>query len=545
MASCLGISTESNLIKYAKISKEHNQIKLNSFGVKFVDDDKFETAISQIIEETESNNIPININLENEIYNSFEIFKGLKKKDMESILSSEFELLCDDKGYNFQALTSKFILSELPLENEKIEAIYVTVDKADLLSRKKRLSDYTLNGIFPIPITLKNLTEFRKENIAIVNIEDKTTITLISNGNIKSVNVIETGMRQILHSISRKENSYAKAYEACKNTTIYTMESTENLTPGNEYLQDIMPILYDIVSQVKQFTDTSFMSVQKIYLTGTATVINNIELYFQEYFNGIKCDILTPDFITGKTQNINIKEIVEVNSAISLALNGLNEELEELDFNTENGKPTNVFEQIKKILATDIKIGDKASGLGNSFKLDLNLKGSLDRIEKAMLLSIGTMLLIFIIFVTISLGLTHLLNERINEADTVIAESNAIIDTITNDTQKAQDKANEYADRIKKLEELNNQIKTDYKMKRAIPNLLNQIMAVIPREVQLTAIQNIKNNRILIKAQSLKYEELGYFGAVLKTQGILLDVQTTSGVRENNLVKIDIEGNLP
>ena len=35
MTSCLGIYVEPNIIKYAKISKDHDNIKIDAFGIKF------------------------------------------------------------------------------------------------------------------------------------------------------------------------------------------------------------------------------------------------------------------------------------------------------------------------------------------------------------------------------------------------------------------------------------------------------------------------------------------------------------------------------
>ena len=47
MQNCLGLYIEENIIKYAKISKEKENIKVDSFGVKFYDD--INKAIKQII----------------------------------------------------------------------------------------------------------------------------------------------------------------------------------------------------------------------------------------------------------------------------------------------------------------------------------------------------------------------------------------------------------------------------------------------------------------------------------------------------------------
>ena len=37
MSNCLGLYIEENLIKYAKVSKDHDNLKVESFGVKFYD----------------------------------------------------------------------------------------------------------------------------------------------------------------------------------------------------------------------------------------------------------------------------------------------------------------------------------------------------------------------------------------------------------------------------------------------------------------------------------------------------------------------------
>ena len=49
MPSCLGLYIEQNLIKYAKVSKSNEVIKVESFGVKFYED--INVAIKQIVEE--------------------------------------------------------------------------------------------------------------------------------------------------------------------------------------------------------------------------------------------------------------------------------------------------------------------------------------------------------------------------------------------------------------------------------------------------------------------------------------------------------------
>ena len=57
----------------------------------------------------------------------------------------------------------------------------------------------------------------------------------------------------------------------------------------------------------------------------------------------------------------------------------------------------------------------------------------------------------------------------------------------------------------------------------------------------------IDNIYRFIQAQSEKYEQLGYFKAILRTKGILTPDTITSspGEKSENLVKATIEGDMP
>ena len=87
MPSCLGMYVQDNLIKYAKVSKDHDKIKVDSFGVKFYEN--INEAIKQVVEETYSYKTPISINLEQEIYNYFDMFALLNKTDLQKAIKTE------------------------------------------------------------------------------------------------------------------------------------------------------------------------------------------------------------------------------------------------------------------------------------------------------------------------------------------------------------------------------------------------------------------------------------------------------------------------
>ena len=72
-------------------------------------------------------------------------------------------------------------------------------------------------------------------------------------------------------------------------------------------------------------------------------------------------------------------------------------------------------------------------------------------------------------------------------------------------------------------------------------------MNVIPKGVTITSIENTTSSHIVINAQSKDYDLLGFFKGSLIVEGILSpsSVVSTSGIKQDGLVKIVIEGELP
>ena len=123
MSNCLGLYIEENLIKYAKVSKDHDNLKVESFGVKFYE--KLGPAIDQVIEETYSQKTPISINLSEEMYNYFDMFALLTKADLQKAIKTEFESYCTDKGYNPNVFESRYAVVDYPDDKEKIKVIHI------------------------------------------------------------------------------------------------------------------------------------------------------------------------------------------------------------------------------------------------------------------------------------------------------------------------------------------------------------------------------------------------------------------------------------
>lgn len=539
MSSCLGLYIEEHLIKYAKVTKDHDNIKVESFGIKFFD--KLGDAISQVIEETYSQKTPISVNLSEEMYNYFDMFALLTKNDLQKAIKTEFESYCADKGYNPNVFETRYAVVDSQLDKEKIKIIHVADNKIELNKRIQEIEGYHLVNISPISMAIPNLIKVRKdENCLIVNIEDDTIITTIMEGKIFNIDVLEEGSKDILSKINLKENSYSKSYEICKNTTIYTSEGKELQNEEQAYLQDIMPTLYNIVSQVNKIINTYTDKIEKVYITGTAALVNNIDLYFQEYLQDTECEILKPYFVE-KTRDISIKDYMEVNSAISIGLMGLGVGVPGMNF-----KKKTFSDDIPNWLKIEVNPGKtkkEQRNLGGFFTWDLGQK--LDRTEKGLIrVAVGLFLLV-VIYSSISGLLNYQMNEKDKEADDSIANTNSQIELANKDNEKMKTKINEYTTMIQNLQDASDRLTDRNRTRNAIPNLLNQIMSVIPENVQLTSIENDTGTHIVINAQSNKYEQLGYFVARLKTDVILTDVTSTSGQKDGGVVTIKIEGDLP
>lgn len=547
MATCLGISTENNLIKYAKVSMDHDKIKVDAYGIKFYDN--LEKVLEEVLEETVSHNIPICMNLTGEMYNYFSVFNMLKKKDIGMVLNSEFELLCEDKGYSYNTLDSRYLLAEDYMNKEKSKAIYISIEKADVTSKMQKLQAFRVGKLIPLPVAITNLMKSEKENYAIVNIENETQITTVVNDEIDDIEIIPIGMKDIISKINEKENSIPKAYDICKNTTIYTMETSGMQLEENVYLKDIMPVLYKIVSEVKSKFENQLLTVRKIYITGSAALINNIDMYFQEYMPTYKCEVLSPYFIDKTSKKVNVKDYIEVNSAIAVALQGMSERNKDVIFKNNylkaSPKKLSLDSEIKIPTLKEIveRLKNGKQGGGSDFKD--TLKGPFTTTE-AQIIRVGVAgVLCMLTFGGISIYLTNETNRKINEAEAVIENTNKEIKTIQENKKIVDEKALAYTNRIAKLEELTNQVVESNKYKKTIPILLNRIMSVIPKGVKLTSIENNVGGKIVINAEAQNYDELGYFKAALKTKNILKNVVSDSSLKIDNVVKVTIEGELP
>lgn len=542
MTSCLGLYVESNIIKYAKISKDRDNLKVESFGLKFYD--KLGDAIKQIISETYSFKVPVSINLAEEVYNYFYMFSMLNKKDLKKAIETEYESYCSEKGLNKNAVETRYALVNSISDKDRIKVIHVAANKNNLNAIEQQLAENKIAAISPIGMTIANIAKMKqKENIAIINMEDKTTVTIVVNQKVYSVDTIENGASEVLDGINAKENSYSKAYEICKNSTIYTMEGQELQDTENEYLDNIMPTLYKIAENTQKIIENSAIDIDRIYITGTLSVVNNIDLYFQEFFNTEKCEILKPFFIKD-TIKVNIKDYVEVNSAIAMALQGLGYGVKDMNF-----KKHSLTDNLPEWMTVDLGSPNANSKIGNGLKefFSVDWKSKLDTTEKWLLRVAGGLLILILLYTGFTVVMNNQYEQKTTEADDVRQDVMTKIAAVNSDISAVKAKTNEYLQLADNLRTTSEKIQDDQKNKNAITTMLSEIMFIIPKEVQLTSVENTTGSHIVINAQSEKYEQLGYFKVKIANENILKadTVVSTLGTKEGNMVKIVIEGDLP
>ena len=181
--------------------------------------------------------------------------------------------------------------------------------------------------------------------------------------------------------------------------------------------------------------------------------------------------------------------------------------------------------------------------LGGMLTWDLGQK--LDKTEISLVRISVALILLVVIYSGFTALLANQMKQKNSEVEESIKTTNSQIALANNDNEKIKTKINQYQAMIQNLQDANDRITDRNKTRNAIPNLLNQIMAAIPRDVQLTSIENTVDRHIIINAQSNEYDQLGYFIAKLKTDMILTDVISTAGQKDNNTITVKIEGDFP
>jgi len=546
---CLGIYIEDDVIKYSKVDKNKDNLKIESCHVEFYEKSKIVQTLEKIIRETFSAKDNISINISNELYNYFDVFSSLNAKDKAKLVDVDFEYFCGEKGYNKESLDSRTIFRNSREDVDKQRAIHISTNKENIHKRIQDFGNVKITNVMPVSTSIFNLLDLgpKDENVLIVNIEKDTKVTTIIGGEIYTIDVIPEGMGEILDAINVVENDLSRSYECCRNTTIYTQDMQDLQANDNEHLEDIMPTLYKLVTEIRKLAESSIGQITKIFITGMGTAINNIDLYFQEYIPNSKVELLRPYFLdVNNAGKLPIKEYMEVNSATALALDGLGYGEKDLNF---KGKAN----------SNATKIDTKA--VMNFFKSLTDPKKEMNAIDKTAL-----RLTICLGVAVLGYGVaSHLIVSQIDDKSSAIDQQTKVVEAqiqkINAETSSVNSGKSAYNQMYQTLyaiknpaptttvdtaEETTTSVVEDVTIpKNAIPNLLHRIVYIIPQQVRVTSIKNTEKKHIVIEAQASKYEQLGYFRAAISTSGYLTNVKSTSGTKSGGTVVITIEGDLP
>ncbi len=168
----------------------------------------------------------------------------------------------------------------------------------------------------------------------------------------------------------------------------------------------------------------------------------------------------------------------------------------------------------------------------------------MDNIEKMMLRVCGSILILIILYITFIKIISGQIYNKQKEVDEYISDTNAKLESVTKYESAVNDRTRYYESLIAKIDEANEKLTQSYARKNALPNFLSDLGSIIPKGVQLLSVENPTSKTVRIEAQATEYEQLGYFISKIKVDGILTNVKSTESVKQNEYIKITIEGDL-
>ena len=201
----------------------------------------------------------------------------------------------------------------------------------------------------------------------------------------------------------------------------------------------------------------------------------------------VKCQILKPYFIDADNTGVGIKDYIEVNSALALALQGLGEGVKGVNF-----KELALAEKINlPSIELPSWISDRLDNFsGQRITLGLGFNKQLDSMEKSMLRLSGGLLSVIVLYSGFSYVLANEIKTKEESALNTATDIKKQISLANADLEKIRTRTSEYNTRITNLQETSNAITEKNKNRNSIPNLLNRIMFTVPKNVQITSIKN-------------------------------------------------------
>lgn len=555
MSYCLGLHIDDNYIRYAKVLKEENKVpKVETYGVVFYDN--IQMAIESIIKETYSYNSSIAINLNGEFYYEFETFAGMDYGNLKKHLKLVFnEEVCATRNLNPSSFDTRFVRVTNDNDEDATKVVYIACNKSSI-QKQKHLLGNKISNIFPMSLAnLSLVNQEEQQNYAILDIDNVTTFTIVVRGNVKRVVNINLGMGNILSKLTQTYKSYSKSYSECKKIMLLddTMQQlTQSRINGNfdgqqaSDMDNILPILYDIASRARVQLNDYVGIINKIYITGGATAINNIDLYFEQNIGDVTVELLKPHFLANNIEiSKKIKEIIEVNGAIALAISPTKIGKDNINFNNmafldEAKQLVKENKYVAQALAKLPKKGEKPVKVKNIKEEKPKVSFAEQRMGFWPKTLISGMLVIIVAYIATTTMINMQYENNAKQIEEGTAQLNTVISNIQADTNVINVNSQKYVTLQNNIRVLSEQLDELNGLKYDVPGLLTRIALVTPDQVVLSRI-SINDSSVLIEAESSSYAPLGFFIASLKTEEIIDNISTTI-IQSDSLQKISISG---
>ena len=513
MTECLGIYIENNIIKYAKVTlNSAKEYELKEHGIRFIKLDA-DAVISDIIEETNSRNIPIVLNSNDNIYTNFQIIDNSSKKSYtRGILNTEFEAWCEKNAKSPEKYSFTYAIANSKDNINKYNGILEITEKSKI-DKITNNHSYKVSGVYPANLLINNMVNDTEKNYVILNINKDIIVTSVIDGNNVEIKRIGTGIEGIIESFKEKLGSYPKAYEACRRINVYT----DGVDLNDKELESIAePILQDVIKSISTFVTKYKINIEKIFLTGQINLFRNLDVLLKEYFD-LNCEILVPKIINSKTKDIS--EVVEITPAISIAYEYLN-----------GNKSQNYLTKLSNI-------NSFKSINFNSIKFDnLNL----------LKFAFSVLSIAFVVYIAFGVIYSNRVNKIVNDTNNATLEIDENILKVNEDIKYVSENKMQYQKINTQVDEALNILSNEKSPNGAynVSIFLQNIIRIIPEGVKLNSISSDDNKNVKIVAESDSYANLGYFISELKLEGTLKNV-TINDVKNGDITIVEIGGELP
>ena len=536
MANCLGIYLDDNIVKYAKLSLDNSKnINVEKYGIKFTSDN-YEQIINQIIVETDSQNVPVVINPQDDLYYSSQVYEQVKDNSyVPDIMKLEFEAWCEKNAKSPEKYSYVYMVSDYKNSENRRNALLNIAPKESINAELNMVK--SLSQIMPAKPLVNRIVSDEEDSYILINIDSALSLTVVINKKIVEFKTYDTGMKSVLSDFTRNLGSYEKAYLACKQMNVYTEGESSN-DPTLE--QIVEPVLQEILKLCQAEVSKYANNISKIFLTGIGTSFTNIDLLFSQFLD-TKTSIIKPFFIKDLTDVRYVSEIVEVTEAIVLAYEYLNPKFNEIRY---LGGGTKLNSKLNKMFAAPSKIIKPKKQKEPKERKEPQIEDETVNIIGYGAIAIAVVLVAYVVFgVVYSFSVNRMVKNMEVKKQNVVAETA----NVNSDIDYVNKNMKEYKDINDEVENIKNKIERNEIGKFStynVASLLQNIIRIIPQNVRLINISSNDNKNITITASSDEYEYLGYFFAQLKLEGVINNAKINK-VNNGETTTIEIGGDMP